>query len=36
MRGRSPLWGLLFLGALGYALASGHWQSVFSLLLRVA
>jgi hypothetical protein len=32
---RSPAWLAVFALALVYAVASGHWQSVFSLLLRV-
>lgn len=36
MRGRGPVWVLIWVGALGYAVATGHVQSVFSLLLRVA
>lgn len=36
LRNRSPLWALVFVVGLGYAVASGHWGSVTNLLLRVA
>lgn len=36
MRRRSPLFWVSFAGALVYAVAAGHTQSIFSLLLRVA
>lgn len=33
---RSPVWLVVFVVALVYALSAGHWQSALSLLLRVA
>lgn len=35
VRGRSPAWVVVFAVAVVYAAASGHWQSLLGLLLRV-
>jgi hypothetical protein len=35
VRARSPLWFAVFLVAVVYAAASGHWGSLLNLLLRV-